>query len=215
MRTVTTDSEVRKSSEYMDRRFVKLADKCIRAATAPNVMAMLLTTMMYIKGGAAAFADRLHYVEAMFTLGVLPMAAYLLCGCIPALRKKGRKFERTLAIVFSVMGYVMGTAFSVLGGGTMLEHMLFFTYLISGTLTALCSFAFNFKASGHTCGVSGPAAMMTYCFGTRWMMLFLLLIPVSISSIRLGRHTWFQLATGAVIPIVAMLIASRVAGLIV
>lgn len=214
MRTMITDSDTGSSARRTESGFMKLLDKIIRIATAPNVMAMLLTTMLYVKGGTATFVDRFHYAEAMFTLGILPITAYILCGCIPPLRKKGRKFERTLAIVFSVLGYIMGTAFAVLGGGTMLELTLFFTYLISGILTALCSFVFKFKASGHTCGVSGPAAMMSCYFGPWWMMMFLILIPVSLSSIRLGRHTRFQLVAGAVIPVLALFIAMRIAELI-
>lgn len=184
----------------------------VRIVTAPHFMAILLSTVLYIGLGHRAFANASHYIEALFTLGFLPMLPYALCMIIPSLRKKGRKLERTLAIAFSVLGYVMGTLFALLGGGTAVEKVLFLTYLFSGVLTALLSFVVKFRASGHTCGVSGPAAMLVYYLGPAFIPFFALLVPVFLSSLRLKRHSIAQLIAGCVVPIVSMIAALLIIG---
>lgn len=42
------------------------AAKIIRVVTVPPVFAALLTTILYIAMGDAAFANRFHYAEAVF-----------------------------------------------------------------------------------------------------------------------------------------------------
>lgn len=187
-------------------RMSEKAAQTIRMVTAPHFMAMLLTSILYAGLGKDAFVTPLHYIEAIFTLTVLPMLSYLVCRVVPSFKQRGRKLERNLAIVFSVIGYVMGTVFALTGNGTKLELILYLTYLISGVLTGLCSFVFKFKASGHTCGVSGPAALMSYSLGPMYLLSFAMLVPVFISSLKLERHSMSQLIAGAIVPIVAMLV---------
>ena len=180
------------------------AAKWIRTLTVPPVMAVILSTVLYIALGTKAFASWVHYFEAVFTLGILPTLAYPLCRLIPVFKKKGRKFERNLAIIFAVAGYISGTLLICLTGGTQISIMLFFTYLISGLITALLSFVFKFKASGHTCGVSGPIAVIVYCFGPVYLLLYVLLVPIFVSSLKLERHTLTQLIAGCLVPIAAL-----------
>ena len=186
----------------------------IRTITAPPFMALLLVSMLYIGLGSEAFVSPLHYIEAIFTLTLLPLLAYLPCRMIPSLKSKGRKLERNLALVFSVLGYVLGAVFALFGGGTRIEIILYLTYLISGMLTALTTI-FGFKASGHTCGTSGPAALLVYCMGSSYALMFALLIPVYASSIKLKRHTLPQLIAGTIVPVVALMAAIMIAGAIV
>ena len=127
------------------------AAKIIRVVTVPPVFAALLTTILYIAMGDAAFANRFHYAEAVFSLSLLPVVPYALCAVIPALKKRGRKFERTVALIFSVTGYFMGAAFAFFGGGVQVEKVMFATYLCSGLLLAILSFIFKYRASGHAC----------------------------------------------------------------
>ena len=120
-----------------------------------------------------------------------------------------------LAIAFSLLGYLLGVAFALIGGGTKTELTLYFTYLISGLLTAICSFVFKFKASGHACGVSGPAAMLSMYMGPVYALSFAVLVPVYISSLKLERHTLSQLIAGTIIPVIALIAASFISGAIV
>lgn len=189
--------------------------KHIRTITAPHFMAFALTTLLYIGMGSAAFITPVHYIEAIFTLTILPLLGYVLCRAVPSLKRKGRRLERTLAIVFSLLGYLLGVAFALIGGGTEIELTLYFTYLISGMLTAICSFVFKFKASGHACGASGPAAMLSMYLGPVYALSFAVLIPVYISSLKLERHTLGQLIAGTIVPILALIAATFIARAIV
>lgn len=182
-------------------------EEVVRVITAPHFMALLLASLLYLTLGSNAFASPLHYLEAVFTLTLLPMFAYLLCRLIPSLRDRGRKFERGVAIIFSLFGYVLATFFALLDGGTNVELTMYFTYLLSGFFTALFSI-FGFKASGHACGTSGPAALLSYCASPVYIPLFCLLIPVYKSSLKLKRHTVSQLVVGTVIPIIALVVAN-------
>ena len=156
--------------------------KIIRVATVPPIFAALLTTILYVAMGDAAFANRFHYAEAIFSLSLLPVVPYALCAVIPALKKRGRKFERMVAIIFSVM---------------------FATYLCSGLLLAIISFMFGYRASGHACGVAGPVAMLTVYLGAAFLPAALLLVPIGISSVRLGRHTVLQFIIGSAVSVIS------------
>ena len=171
------------------------AAKIIRVVTVPPVFAALLTTILYI----AMF----HYAEAVFSLSLLPVVPYALCAVIPALKKRGRKFERTVALIFSVTGYFMGAAFAFFGGGVQVEKVMFATYLCSGLLLAILSFIFKYRASGHACGVAGPVAMLTAYLGAAFLPAALLLVPIGISSVRLGRHTVLQVIIGSAVSVIS------------
>lgn len=212
--TIKASKVSKETSDKSTKPSHKLA-LIIRTITAPPFMAILLSTILYLSMGSNAFATRLNFLEAILCLGVLPLLAYPLCAIVPSLRKKGRKLERSIAIVFSVVGYVMGTAFALLSGGTSVELTLYFTYLISGVMTALLSFVFKFKASGHACGASGPVAMLIYYLGPLYFPMFAILGLVFASSLRLGRHNLAQLIVGSIVPVAALAVAAALVGIIV
>lgn len=193
---------------------LKSGAKLLRVLTVPPIMALFLVSALYIGLGKEAFRTPLRYFEAVFTLAILPVLAYPLCAAVPALKAQGRRAERNLAIVFSLLGYLMGTLFAIFGKGTRLEMELYLTYLISGALMGLSTFAFGFKSSGHACGASGPFAMLMYKFGWGWIFGFLLLIPVFSSSIRLKRHRISELIAGAAISVGSLVIAALIVRLI-
>ena len=187
--------------------------KLMRALTVPPAMAFFLITALYTAFGSNAFAAPIRYFEALFTLVLLPLLPYPLCAAFGSWKRKGRKLERSLAIVFSFIGYLMGTLFALLGGGTRIEIIVYLTYLISGTLMAVLSFGFRFKASGHACGAAGPFAMLAYSLSPWWLLGFLLMVPIFISSISLGRHNLGQLFAGAAVSVSALIIAVQLANL--
>ncbi len=183
--------------------FYQVIAKIIRVITIPPIMAAILCTLL-LCAMPDAFRNGLHYFLAIAFLVLLPISAYPISMIIPILRRGGRHCQRTLSIAFSVVGYALGAAFAFFADGTDIEKTLFLTYLLSGAFTAICSFAFKFKASGHACGVSGPIAMLVHYLGAPYMLGILLLIAVFISSLKLGRHTLAQLVGGSVIPILSM-----------
>lgn len=180
----------------------KLA-KALRVLTTPPFFAFALCTIAHFEA-VDAFASPLRYWLNVFFLTLLPLLSYPVYVMVPALRKKGRDMERSLALVFSLVGYAAGFLFSH-WGGTKFERIVLDTYLFSGISLAVCTLL-HFKASGHTCGCSGPIVALSL-FVSPWFLLgYGLLTPVVWSSLKLKRHTAMQLLVGALIPVVWMLL---------
>lgn len=196
-------SNEKQGSRSKEERIAKI----LRIITVPPIMALLLVTVLYAVLKERAFAEPIRYFEAIFTLAILPVLSYPICMLIPSLKKRGRKTERSLSIVFSIVGYLMGTLFAIFAGGTRVELTLYLTYIMSGALMGLFSFALRFRASGHACGSAGPFTMLAHQLGVGWTLGFLLLIPVFVSSIRLKRHTVAELIAGGAISACSYFIA--------
>lgn len=187
---------------------MKALAKFIRVITAAPFMACLLFTLLYWKD-PSEMTDLAHYLWSLFFYTLLPLLAYPTAWLLPKVRKGGRTSERKLAILFSVAGYIGGVVYLALQGGTGAEWLVCLTYLGSGVAIALFSFLLRFKASGHTCGVSGPAAMLAHLLGPPWLALYLLVAAVFWASLQMKRHTVAQLLAGGIIPVCIMLALSR------
>ena len=180
----------------------KVLAKGIRIlTTAPIVAALLLTILHLCIPGA--YAGPAHYWMAMACLSFLPLLAYPISDLVPALRKKGRDGQRTLGVIFSVIGYVIDFSYVLLFGGAAIESVVAGTYLFSGLLIALCA-VLHLKPSAHACGESGPVAMLCYFLGPWFALGYLLLAAVFWSSLTLKRHSLPQLLAGSVIPVLAL-----------
>lgn len=175
--------------------------KGVRVLTVPPLMAAAL--LLILRAGKGYFSQGALY-WGLFFLTFLPLASYGVWAAIPPLRRRGRDAQRSLAVIFSVAGYLGVALYGVLAARPVEEQIVFFTYLISGALIALFSFVFHIKSSGHACGVSGPAAMLAYRVNPWFLLGYLLLIPVWQSSLRLKRHTAGELLLGALFPVAAM-----------
>ena len=187
--------------------------KAVRVATTAPVMAAALVALLYyLRPGS--FLNAAHAWLSVTFLSILPILAYPVSYLIPAVRRKGRDGQRSLAIVFSVIGYVSGCVLCFVFGGAMIEKLIFLTYTFSGALIALCSGVFHFKASGHACGVAGPIAALVCCLGPVWLLCVLLLAAVYWSSLMLRRHTLPQLLGGTIIPVASMVVSAMLIGLI-
>ena len=109
--------------------------QAVRILTTPPVFSALMCTLLYVLV-PGSFASLGHYLLAIVCLSLLPVLAYPVSYLIPALRRGGRKTQRNLALVFSVLGYLIGFLAAVLDDGAAMEKVVFGTYLISGTTLA-------------------------------------------------------------------------------
>ena len=186
------------------KRMKKIFAKFVRILTAPPIFAALLCVLLYLLL-PGSFASPVHFALALGFLTALPLLAYPISTLIPALRRKGRDGQRDLAAVFSVVGYVGGGLFALLFDGAATELVLYGTYILSGIAIGIGTLA-GFKISGHTCGCSGPLAMLA-TFVSPWFLAGYLLLPFVFWSSRcLGRHSAAQLLTGAALPVLAMVL---------
>ncbi len=165
--------------------------KAIRVITLPPIIALFL--IILLKG---YFPDG-HDLMAIVLLCGLPLLSYLYWKTIPGQYEQGRTSQRKLAIIFSVIGYVLGLLYCLICNGSEAELFMYLNYVICGAVIALSSFVFHVKSSGHAAGVTAPVMILTLLVSRFYLLGFLLMIPVSISSISLGRHTPKELLLGS------------------
>lgn len=178
--------------------------KIIRIITVAPIFAAFTVTVLYFFGNGF-FGGGLNYVTALLTLTVFPLLAYPVS--LIKEPEKRRHFQRSLAIVFAVMGYIAGFIFSLAVKAPVSEKTLYLTYLLSGICIALSSFLFKKKSSGHTCGICGPTAVLIYYISPLYVFAFLILIPIILASLEMKRHTLPQLISGGIIPIVCFIVS--------
>ena len=182
--------------------------KFFRILTLPQLMAFALMTILYFADNSY-FRSLTHYVLGIMFLTVLPLLAYPIAWII---KKKAdrRSTERTTAIILSILGYIAGAVMAFFFNGTDTEKIMFLTYLLSVILTALLSFAFKFKSSGHACGIAGPIAMLTYKLSPLCLIGCAVLAIVYVCSLKLKRHTLLQLIAGTFVPVLSLIISIAV-----
>lgn len=174
--------------------------KNIRRITIPPVFAAVFLILVYMTH-TAYFGGILQLIGAVFFLAVLPTLAYPLQKYFPKYKDRGREGQRSLAILFSIAGYLLGTASAFVFSVPAELQFIYMEYLLSGIGMLLLNKVFKIKASGHACGIVGPVIMCLY-FGLYLpaMIGAALILPVYISSVRTGQHTIPQLFGGSTIP---------------
>ena len=180
----------------------------IRKITVPPVFAASLLIIAYIMY-PSFFGSIWHLLGGLVFLCVLPLLAYPLQRFIPHFKDKGRDGQRSLAMIFSAAGYLLGTLVAFLTDAPKELKIIYLEYLLCGITMLVVNKVFKLNASGHACGVVGPVLLMLYfkmfipaAVGT------LLIIPVYVSSLKTKRHTAPQLIGGSFIPLASLGIIS-------
>lgn len=185
-----------------EKRKISL-EKTVRIITLAPVSALVCLIMMACFRWELLGSSGNFFLSVLF-LTVLPVLAYPLQPLIPRFRNEGREGQRNLAMLLAVLGYTSGTAVSFLLDFPSGLKVFFLTYLFSGFFVALFNRFFHIRASGHACGVAGPAAYMLYFLGLPGLVGIPFLAAVFWASIRMKRHTFVQLVVGSIIPLVAL-----------
>lgn len=184
--------------QYFLSRALCVCAKAVRIITVPPVMAAALVLLLHGKCGAFS---GMGLWTALSGLAVLPLLSYGIWFIVPALRAKGRKSQRTAAVICSCTGYLLSSVYCLINGPDAIGTVAVLTYLFSGLMTAFLSYVCKLKSSGHACGLSGPVMMAAVRVHPLFLTGYLLLIPVIWSSLKLKRHTWTELLCGAAIPV--------------
>lgn len=171
----------------------------IRKITVPPVFAILFLLTLY--GFYPAYFNGLfQLICGLFFLGVLPLLGYPLQKYIPHFKDKGREGQRTLAMIFSMAGYLLGTLVSFVWKSSAELHIVYFLYLLCGVTIFVFNKGFHLKASGHACGITGPFVLfVNFGMYIPAIIAALIIIPVMISSVKTKRHTGGQLLGGSLI----------------
>ena len=189
------------------------AAKAIRVLTVAPMMALVMLLVLYVRD-SPLFGSPAAFVLLLLFLVVFPLLAYPMQPLIKKYKDKGREGQRALAMDFAVAGYIGGCLSAVLLHAPKSVWIIYLSYLLSGILVMLLNKLLHFRASGHACGVTGPFAILVY-FGQPLGFLGIpLLAIVCLSSLRMKRHTAWQLLGGTVIPVAALAIAVMICSFI-
>lgn len=179
--------------------------RVIRKITVPPVFAALLLIILFFVY-PAYFATVWNLIAGLVFLCALPLLAYPLQKYIPHFKDRGREGQRSLAMIFSAVGYLLGTAAAWIFDAPAELKMVYYEYLLCGIGMLVINKVFKLKASGHACGIVGPILMLAYfkLFVPSAVGL-LLVISVYVSSLRTKQHTLPQLLGGSLIPLFVLL----------
>lgn len=179
--------------------------RVIRKLTVPPAFAALLLMILYC-AYPAYFASAWQLIAGIVFLCVLPLLAYPLQKYIPRFKDRGREGQRTLAMIFSAAGYLLGAATALISNAHEMLKLVYFEYLLCGIVMLVFNKVFKLHASGHACGVVGPILLLFYFrLYIPAIIGILLVIPVYISSLKTKQHTLAQLIGGSLIPLFVLL----------
>lgn len=184
----------------------KILAKIISIITLVPVVAAATITWIYAMY-SEFFISAWWYVYCILFLVLIPISAYPLKYLFPSILNQGRRGERKLAFIMSVIGYVLGTLFCIIFKGPDIVLKIFLAYLISGIVLSFINKALKLKASGHACGISGPLTLLIYFIGWEAIWTVILLPLVYWSREKLGRHTGKELVIGTLVGVFSSLTA--------
>lgn len=161
----------------------------IRVVCVPPVMVGVLLVLLFTLRDDV-FAAPAEFFASLLGLTVLPILAYPVSVLIPAIRKKGREGQRSLAMYFSTVGYVGVFVYGLVAHvGTGLMH-IYAGYLFSVVIILVGNKVFKVRISGHACSVSGPTVYSAYFLGLRGIIVGVLCWAAILwASLVMKRHT--------------------------
>lgn len=183
----------------------KLA-KVVRILTTVPVMAFLFLSILY-KMRPELFGGIQHYILLIIFLVFISLLGYPLQPLIPPFCSQGRDGQRNLVILMSFVGYLCGIISALIFHAPATVFMIYLAYFISSVGIVIFNKFLKIKASGHSCGVTGPLSLLIFFIGLKGLLASLILIPVYWFSLKLKRHTLIQLVWGSVISIAAFIVA--------
>ena len=143
--------------------YLKIAH-AVRIVTIPPVMVGILLVLVFtLRDDVITTAAAM--TASLLGLTVLPILAYPVSFAVPALRRKGREGQRTVAMYFSTVGYVAVFVYGLIAEvGVSLMH-IYAGYLISVIIILVSNKVFKVRVSGHACSVSGPLVYSGFFLG--------------------------------------------------
>ena len=168
----------------------------IRIVCVPPVMVGILLVLLFTLRDDV-FAAPAEFIASLLGLTALPILAYPVSVLIPAIRKKGREGQRSLAMYFSTVGYIGVFIYGLVAHvGTGLMH-IYAGYLFSVVIILVGNKVFKVRISGHACSVSGPTVYSAYFLGL-WGIIVGVLCWAAIlwASLVMKRHTLKEFILG-------------------
>ncbi len=185
---------------------MKKSDYIVRILSVAPVLAAVMVIVLFVTK-RDMFRSPATFGIMVATLGVLPLLAYPMQRFIPKFKDGGRRAQRTLAMIFAVIGYVLCTVLLFVFKATNREMLVCLTYLISGILILIINKVFKIHVSGHGCGVCGPIPVLLVLGSYIAAAVYAVsAVFVCISSVRSKRHTFPEFLGGAAVSVVTAIL---------
>ena len=168
----------------------------IRIISVPPVMVGILLVLLFtLRDDVIVTAADM--AASLLGLTILPILAYPVSFAVPAIRKKGREGQRTLAMYFSTVGYVAVFVYGLIASvGTGLMH-IYAGYLFSVIIILVSNKVFKVRVSGHACSVSGPLVYSGYFLGVWGIVVGAVCWGAILwASLAMKRHTFKEFLLG-------------------
>ena len=172
----------------------------IRFFTLPAVLTGSMAALLWLGGGLSSR----EWLVAEICLMLIPLLAYPAGAMGQEKGSARRNRQRTFAMVFSAVGYLLGLCWALGSDASRLCKILFGSYVLSTLVLLLLNKGLHFKASGHACSTTAPLIFLSWQLGAVWVLPCALVVAaVYAASIRLKRHTLPQLTAGSVTSLLA------------
>ncbi len=179
----------------------------VRCVSVPPILISALLVWFYFACDGM-FASYLSLALSIVFLGGVPLLAYAVWAVVPRWRRLGRRSQRKLAFVFSLVGYTGGLIYALVAEVSRSLLVIFLTYFLSAVLLTLCNKVLKFRASGHGCGVTGPLLLPAVFVSPLWILPSMLILSlVYLSSLLLKRHSMKELLTGSGVAVLSFVVA--------
>ena len=183
-------------------RFAYRVAKLIRILTLPPVMVAALLLLLCRR--ADVYASPIDLAATLFGLSILPALSYPVQIAVPALRRGGRKTQRSLAFVFSFFGYAFALLSSWMRSAP--TNLLYVTavYCLSLVILTAINCLTPFHASGHACSLMGPLVLAGCFVGSVTVLPSLALYLSSLAAaLYMKRHTLPEFLLGSLSSLLA------------
>ena len=184
---------------------LKKVAKIVRVLTIPPVMVGVLFFVLYAE--KTVFLRTADLIASFLFLAVVPVLAYPIQKLEPIWRKGGRRTQRKLAFVFSMLGYIGAVLYCIfVEAGVNLTYVTV-VYFASVLVLALWNALTPYHASGHACGIAGPILLVCLFVGNwRAIVPGVALFALSLwASLVLKRHNAREFVLGALCSVLTAL----------
>lgn len=111
-----------------------------------------------------------------------------------------KRETRKLPFIIAIVSYLIGAILLHLFNAPLIVTALMVCYFGNSIVMGLVTT--KWKISIHASGITGPATVLAYSFGAVALPMFLLIIPVGWSRLKMEHHTIMQIVAGAVLTVI-------------
>lgn len=175
----------------------------IRVVSVPPLMVSALITILYLVE-PDIFLAQLDIAISFVCLALIPVLAYPLSVCIPAIHSRGREGQRNLALVLSALGYFSAWIYGLISDCSSKLLLIYTTYFLSIVVLLLFNKAIKLRASGHGCSITGPIIFASCFLGLKAIAANLIFYGMILwASLASKRHTLKEFILGTLTCVIA------------